>query len=156
MNLQRMIFMCERIGMLPELVNDVKVSMIDLVDSDINNRFFSVFITYSYEETNNWETDQWLIYDTVTKQIYDYSLSLNQGLKKKYENLVQYRRNLKGNADKNDMMTPMITVIMDEPESINDKKFNPFFLLLWGWTQLNDNREKLAKEIDKMIVDTML
>ena len=148
--------MCERIGMLPELVNDVKVSMIDLVDSDINNRFFSVFITYSYEETNNWETDEWLIYDTFTKQIYDYSLSLNQGLKKNYENLVQYRRNLKGNADKNDMMTPMITVIMDEPESINDKKFNPFFLLLWGWTQLNDNREKLAKEIDKMIVDTML
>jgi len=148
--------MCERIGMLPELVSDVKVSMIDLVDSDINNRFFSVFITYSYEETNSWETDEWLIYDTVTKQIYDYSLSLSQGLKKKYENLVQYRRNLNGNVDKNDMMTPMITVIMDEPESINDKKFDPFFLLLWGWTQLNDNREKLAKEIDKMIVDTML
>jgi len=156
MNLQRMISMCERIGMLPELVSDVKVSMIDLVDSDINNRFFSVFITYSYEETNSWETDEWLIYDTVTKQIYDYSLSLSQGLKKKYENLVQYRRNLNGNVDKNDMMTPMITVIMDEPESINDKKFDPFFLLLWGWTQLNDNREKLAKEIDKMIVDTML
>lgn len=148
--------MCERIGMSPDLVTNVRVSMIDLVDSDIDNRFYSVFITYSYEDTCDWETDEWLIYDTVTNQIYDYSLSLNDRLKKKFKELQQYRRNLNGNADQDDMRYPMITVIMDEPESITDERFDPFFLLLWGWTQLNDNRENLAKEIEKMIVDITL
>ena len=152
--------MCDILNASPELISDVNVTMIDLVDSDINDRFYSVFLTYSYENQGDckltWEPDEWLIYDTVTKQIYDYSLAYNGALRKKYKNLVQYRRNLNGFADKKDLSVPMITVIMDTPESINDKKFDPFFLLLWGWTQIGNNREILAKKIDKMIIDTLL
>ena len=148
--------MCDRIGMSPDLVTDVKVSMIDLVDSDVNNRFFSVFITYSYDGTCDWETNEWLVYDTVTKQLYDYYLSLNEGLKKKYKKLVQYRRDLSGYPTQSDMRYPMITVIMDQPKSIDDKNFDPFFLLLWGWSQIDDNMEQLSKEINKMIIDIIL